>query len=118
MSCALFALPGWHVPCAYLPPEFSHSCLLLSLVPLEHAATASPSIAASGHAANPGPRIIESPLSRGARVGHGPPASPVSGGQVGRRRVAGPWYTTADRLRRAGDAAGVRNPPSRGGGCG
>ena len=37
------AVPGWQTPCAYRPPEFSHSDLLLSLaVPaLEHAPSAS-----------------------------------------------------------------------------
>ena len=42
MSAAFLAVPGWQTPCAYRPPEFSHSDLLLSLaVPaLEHAPSA------------------------------------------------------------------------------
>src|SRR5262245_38055121 len=51
MSAAFFALPGWQVPCTYLPPAFSHRALLLTFavlaLELAQAPTASASAAAT-----------------------------------------------------------------------
>ena len=67
MSAAFLAVPGWQTPCAYRPPEFSHSDLLLSLaVPaLEHAPSASAIRTTPPHRHG---RIVEPSLSRASPV--------------------------------------------------